>query len=106
VIGDLKATATAVGFDPDGEYRGYTSEIFAFFILEDPQVIAELEKNWQREVAGCTQESHPDHVLLATLESFSDLEKAALRRRVWVAFEKWDKEPVCAESIRQDFSAT
>jgi hypothetical protein len=92
VIGDLKATAVAVGFNPDGEYRGYACDIFAFFILEDEIVKAEFEANWRRE-QECKQESRPDHVLLATLESFSDLEKAALRRRVWVAMEAWDRKP-------------
>jgi len=101
----LKATAVAVGFNPGGVFRDYSVEIFAYFILEDEHVKAEFEANWKRELE-CKQPSHPDDVLIATLESFSDLEKAALRRRVWVAFEKWDKEPVRAESIRQDFSAT
>jgi hypothetical protein len=90
----LQQTAIAVGFPAEEEFRGYNVEIFSPFILEDEFVIAELEKNWAREIAEVGEgKTHPDHVLKATLASFSEVEKAALRRRVRAAFEKWDSKP-------------
>jgi hypothetical protein len=89
-IENHRGPAIAIGFDPEGDYCGYNVEIFTYFILEDPKVIAELDKNWLREIAECPKhQSHPDDVLRATLASLSETEKAALRRRVQYAMEKW-----------------
>jgi hypothetical protein len=88
-LAKFQADAIAIGFDPEGEYRGYGVEVFTPFILEDPKVIAEFDKNWLRELAECPQQSHPDDVLMATLASFSETEKAALRRRVQFKKEEW-----------------
>lgn len=87
----MRDTAVAVGFDPDRAYRGYNVEVMTRFILEDRAVAAALDVNWRRELKECPQEhSHPDDILIATLQSMTDLEKAALRRRVYAQFEAWD----------------
>ena len=86
-------TATAVGFDPDLDYRGYQVQVLSPFILEDRAVASELDKNWRRELREAPgKHSHPDDILHATLVAFTETEKAAIRRRVLYAFERWDRE--------------
>jgi hypothetical protein len=91
-VGDLKATAIAAGFNPEREYEGYSVEVLSYFVLKDEKLWTEVERNWALEIVSCKEHSHPDDVLMATLASLSETERAALRLRVKYALEKWDGE--------------
>ena len=79
VIGDLEATALAAGFDPAlGEHE---LSLLACVVLDDSWLMRLVNENCEYDDAAPGPHTHPDLILLATLASLSDSEKAGLRAR-------------------------